>query len=439
MNIARLNMSHGDYAFHTKTIEAVREVNKQGYNIGLMLDTKGAEIRTGDLKKDLDIKRGDKFVFTTRLPFRGTSKWITISYDGYVREVKKDDIILIDGGILSFRVTGKTKTDIQTEALDNGKLTSRRHVNTKGKTARLPTITKEDWKDIDWGIKERVDFIALSFVKDRLAISQLKKYLLKNRAPISVIAKIESAASIKNLDDIITEADGIMVARGDLGSELPVEEVPLIQEEIVNKCLKVGKPVIVATHLLESMINLPTPTRAEVADIAHAVRQRTDALMLSGETAVGDHPFKSVIVMDNVARRMEKKAGEESFVSVPKSNNPKLEMVRSASSMANNIRAKAIIVFTKRGFTATLVSWCRPNSPIYAFTQDINVMRKLGLYWGVEANLLKLEENPERTVKEALTFLKGKGQVEKKDKVVIVSDILAGKEMVESVQIREIG
>lgn len=440
MDIARLNMSHGDHLFHRKSIQAIKTINSKGiYSIATMLDTKGPEIRTGDVKEEIQVERGEEFIFTVKPLFKTSGKGTTVNYDGFVEDIKIDDIILVDGGLVSFRVMMKNETDIVTEVLESGRIGSRRHINIKGRSARLPTITNQDWIDIDFAIREKVDFIALSFVKSASVVRELKKYLAKHKGPIDIIAKIESAASIPHLDGIIKESDGIMVARGDLGAELPLEEIPLLQEEILKKCLAVGRPVIVATQLLESMIENPTPTRAEVTDIALSIREHADAIMLSGETAIGDYPFKAVALMDTVAKHIERKMQEDKKINIPETDNPKIEMVRSATIIANNLSVKAILVFTRRGYTATLVSWCRPNSPIYAFTNMTSVRRRLNLYWGVVGLRLEFSKDPEKTIKKAIDLLKRKEQVKKDDRLIIVSDILAGEEFVETIQVRRIG
>ena len=440
MNVARLNMSHGTHEWHLQVIKQIRTLNEKGqYSIAIMLDTKGPEIRSGDLKKEINLKKGDQFIFTVRREAEYETNCTEVSYDSFIDEVKVGDTILVDGGMLSFKVKEKTNMDVICECLDNGTLTSRRHLNIRGKSAKLPSITEKDWEDIRFGIKENIDFIALSFVKTAKAIKDLQRFLEKEKAPIEVIAKIESAASIPNLEAIIKAADGSMVARGDLGSELPFEEVPLIQEEIVSLCRHYGKPVIVATHLLESMIVNPTPTRAEVADITQAVREHTDAIMLSGETAAGNHPLRALAVMDIVATRIERKLSEDKKVIVDVTDDPKEQLVMNAAIMGNNVMADAILVFTRRGYMASLLSRCRPNSSIFAFTNTTHVRRKLNIYWGTQSFRIDFSSNPEKTIQRAIALLKKKELLKKGAKIVIVSDVLAaGEEHVDTVQVRDI-
>lgn len=438
MNVARLNMSHGTHEWHRKVIKGIHTLNEKGqYSIAVMMDTKGPEIRSGDLKVELDLKKGDTFTFTTKRQAEYAPFTTEVNYDDFIKDVKVGDIILVDGGMLSMKVNKKTKTDAICECMDTGKMGSRRHLNIRGKSAKLPSITKKDWDDIKFGIEEGVDFLALSFVKNPQAIMELKKYLADQKIVIDVIAKIESAAAIPHLEEIIEAADGVMVARGDLGAEIPLEEVPLVQEEIVKIARELGKPVVVATHLLESMIVHPTPTRAEVTDITHAILQRADSIMLSGETAAGNHPMKSLEVMDTVAKRIEKKLRESKKIMVEASN-VKESMVMSASIMANNLEGSAIIVITRRGHMAGLLSRCRPNPPIYAFTNTTNVRRRLNIYWGVTSFRIDFSKDPEKTIQRAIALLKNRKLAKTMNRVIVVSDILASDEFVETVQIRTI-
>ncbi|XBI18399.1 hypothetical protein VPH35_060192 [Triticum aestivum] len=334
MNVARLNMSHGDHASHQKVIDLVKEYNAQTKDnvIALMVDTKGPEVRSGDLPQPIFLETGQEFTFTIKRGV-GTETCVSVNYDDFVNDVEAGDMLLVDGGMMSFLVKSKTEDSVKCEVIDGGELKSRRHLNVRGKSATLPSITDKDWDDIKFGVENQVDYYAVSFVKDAQVVHELKDYLRSNNysglykqrgrrfecvltmfpfyfdsgsnADIHVIVKIESADSIPNLHSIITASDGAMVARGDLGAELPIEEVPLLQEEIIRMCRSMGKAVIVATNMLESMIVHPTPTRAEVSDIAIAVREGADAVMLSGETAHGKFPLKAVKVMHTVALRTE--------------------------------------------------------------------------------------------------------------------------------------
>jgi len=437
MNVARLNMSHGTLDWHREVIASLKRINKKyGLSIGILLDTKGAEVRTGDLKQDLPLKAGEILTLTIRHRAELEPYSVEVSHDGFVREVAVGDLVLVDGGMIRLMVLEVSRTDVRCEVLDDGVLTSRRHLNVRGKSADLPAITAKDWEDIDFAITERVDFIALSFVREAAAITGLVGYLRERQAPISVLAKIESADSIPRLDEIIEASNGIMIARGDLGAELPCEEVPLLQEEIVRKCRAAGKPVVVATHMLESMIVNPTPTRAEVTDITHAVQQGADAIMLSGETATGRHPLKALEVMDAVARRIERHMHQDPTVRVKAVSRSKEEISRSAAILGNNLGVAGTLVITRRGLMATLLSKCRPVAPIFAFTNTTHVRRRLGIYWGVQPMLVKLSNEPEASIQRAIEQLVKRRLVGAGDRIVVLSDILAGGKFVETIQVR---
>ncbi|MGI9536227.1 MAG: pyruvate kinase [Desulfocapsaceae bacterium] len=437
MNVARLNMSHGTHQWHSEVIKHIKTLNeKTESSVAILLDTKGPEIRTGDVKSNIVLSKGDHITFTVRRQAELEPYCVEINYDGFVSDVSHGDIVLIDGGMLSLEVIKITQTDIQCKCLEDGVLGSRRHVNVRGKSADLPSITEKDWQDINFGIENGVDFIALSFVKGASAIKELRQYITNQKVPIDIVAKIESGDAIPHIDEIIEASDGIMIARGDLGAELPYEEVPLLQDQIIKKCRIAGKPVIVATHMLESMIVNPTPTRAEVTDITQAVLQGTDAIMLSGETATGKHPVKALEVMDTVARRIEAQMSQNADVEVQASNDPKYEIARSASILNNNIDAVATLVFTRRGLMAVLLSRCRPNGPIYAFTNTTHVRRRLGIHWGVYAFRIKFSKDPEVSIGRAVEQLKSRKLLSEGDRMIVLSDILAGGEFIETVQIR---
>eukprot|EP00271_Cylindrocystis_brebissonii_P016109 TRINITY_DN39310_c0_g1_i1.p1 TRINITY_DN39310_c0_g1~~TRINITY_DN39310_c0_g1_i1.p1 ORF type:complete len:616 (+),score=125.11 TRINITY_DN39310_c0_g1_i1:233-2080(+) len=423
MNVARLNMSHGDHASHLKVIELVREYNAQpnANVVAIMLDTKGPEVRSGDLQSPVPLKEGDKFTFTIR---RGvsTSTCVSVNYDGFIGDVAVGDTILIDGGMMAFQVTNKTEDSVHCEVVDGGDLKSRRHLNVRGKSATLPSITEKDWEDIKFGVENQVDFYALSFVKDAQVVHELKAYLKEQGAEINVIVKIESADSIPNLHSIMDASDGAMVARGDLGAELPIEEVPLLQGEIIRLARSMGKPAIVATNMLESMIAHPAPTRAEVSDIAIAVREGADAIMLSGETAHGKFPLKAVRVMHTVAMRTEATMPDTQ----PPANlgrafkNHMSEMFAFHATMMANTLGASIMVFTRSGFMATLLSHYRPTGTTFAFTNEKRVQQRLALYHGVRPLYIPFSGEAEETFTKALEVLKKAGMVQVGEEVALV-------------------
>ncbi|KAF2316318.1 hypothetical protein GH714_041659 [Hevea brasiliensis] len=422
MNVARLNMSHGDHASHQKTIDLVKEFNAQSDDkvISIMLDTKGPEVRSGDVPQPIMLKEGQEFNFTIR---RGvsTEDTVSVNYDDFVNDVEVGDILLVDGGMMSLAVKSKTKDLVKCVVVDGGELKSRRHLNVRGKSANLPSITDKDWEDIKFGVDNQVDFYAVSFVKDAKVVHELKDYLKRSNADIHVIVKIESADSIPNLHSIISASDGAMVARGDLGAELPIEEVPLLQEDIIRRCHSMQKPVIVATNMLESMINHPTPTRAEVSDIAIAVREGADAVMLSGETAHGKYPLKAVKVMHTVALRTESSLPVN--ITPPADGAYKGHMGEMfafhATIMANTLNTP-IIVFTRTGSMAVLLSHYRPSSTIFAFTNEERIKQRLSLYRGVMPIYMQFSSDAEETFSRALTLLLNKGLLVEGEHVTLV-------------------
>lgn len=423
MNVARLNMSHGDHKSHKKVIDLVKEYNAKSPEnvIAIMLDTKGPEVRSGDLPQSIKLVKGQEFTFTIKRGV-GTESSVSVNYDDFVNDVEKGDTLLVDGGMMSLLVKSKSADSVLCEVVDGGELKSRRHLNVRGKSATLPSITEKDWEDIKFGVENEVDFYAVSFVKDAQVVFELKDYLKSCEADIHVIVKIESADSIVNLNSIIDASDGAMVARGDLGAELPIEEVPLLQEEIIRMCRSAGKAVIVATNMLESMINHPTPTRAEVSDIAIAVREGADAIMLSGETAHGKYPLKAVKVMHTVALRTEATMSE---VQAPANlgrvfKKHMSEMFAFHATMMSNTLGTSVLVFTRSGFMAMLLSHYRPIGTVFAFTDERKVQRRLALYHGVRPIITTFLDDGEKTFCDALLLLQKRGLLKVGEEITIV-------------------
>ncbi|XP_075649234.1 plastidial pyruvate kinase 2 isoform X1 [Castanea sativa] len=423
MNVARMNMSHGDHASHQRVIDLVKEYNAQSKDnvIAIMLDTKGPEVRSGDLPQPIMLTSGQEFTFTIRRGV-GSADCVSVNYDDFVNDVEENDMLLVDGGMMSLMVKSKTEDSVKCVVVDGGELKSRRHLNVRGKSATLPSITEKDWDDIKFGVDNKVDFYAVSFVKDAQVVHELKNYLQSCGADIHVIVKIESADSIPNLHSIITASDGAMVARGDLGAELPIEEVPLLQEEIIRICRSMGKAVIVATNMLESMIVHPTPTRAEVSDIAIAVREGADAVMLSGETAHGKFPLKAVKVMHTVALRTEATiSGGEMPANLGQAfKNHMSEMFAYHATMMSNTLGTSIVVFTRSGFMATLLSHYRPSGTIFAFTNEKTIQQRLAVYQGVCPIYMQFSEDAEETFSNALALLRKQGMVKEGEEVALL-------------------
>lgn len=437
MNIVRINMSHGDHASHGKVIRAIKTINqKRDYAIPILLDTQGPEIRTGDLESELELKTGDVITVSVR-PGDIEEKSIRIDYDDLIETVNKGDRITVDNGLINLEVLSKDNRQMRCRIIDGGKLKSRRHVNFPGVRVNLPAITKKDREDILFGVEQGIDFIALSFVREAQDILQLRELLGDKANKIKIIAKIEDQEGLRNLDAIIHAADGVMVARGDLGVEINFEDLPNVQRRILKRCHQFGKRVIVATHMLESMIEHPMPTRAEVTDVANAVYEEADAIMLSGETAVGKYPIKCIESLNKIARQSEQWPGLH-YSQFLEKDCDKQHLAVSAVELAEDLKAKGILVITRRGVMVQYVTNARPFTPIiYAFTNDSRTRRQLALNRSVLAFRMEFSKEPEKTLDNALTVLKHKHGLASGEKIVVISDVIAGKG-VDAIQIRVI-
>lgn len=445
MNVARINMCHGTHEWHRKVIEHVRRLNEErGFAIAIMMDTQGSEIHMGDLGGATSSKAEDGEIWTFTVRSFGSNcleRTISVNYDGFAEDIKVGDELLVDGGMVRFVVTEKIGPDVICCCTDPGLLLPRANLTfwrngslVQEHNAMLPTISSKDWLDIDYGIAEGVDFIAVSFVKSAEVIKHLKSYIA-SRSPasnIAVIAKIESIDSLKNLNEIILASDGAMVARGDLGAQVPLEQVPSIQEKIVQLCRQLNKPVIVASQLLESMIEYPIPTRAEVADVSEVVRQQADALMLSGESAMGQFPDKALAVLRSVSLRIEKwcREGKQhaTFETPPISSSVSAgipgEICNGAAKIANKLKASALFVYTKTGQMASLLSRSRPDCPIFAFAPTSSVRRRLNLQWGLVPFCLNFSDDMESNLNQTFSLLKARGLIKSGDLIIVVSDML---------------
>jgi pyruvate kinase len=438
MNIARLNMSH---ATHEWIIEVVRRIRiaaaARGLHVGILLDTQGPAIRTGDLPVALDLKPGQKFTLTVRGEKSEELHSVDVNYENFINDISVGDIVLLDNGEIEMRVLTKFANKIECEVLTPGKLGSRRHINLPGVKVSLPALTAKDLADIQVGLEAGVDYIALSFVREAKDIQQLRAVIEPAKKRPLIIAKIEDQQAVKNLEEIVRQADGVMVARGDLGIECPYEELPIIQRKIVKTCLRVGRPVIVATHMLESMIDNPMPTRAEITDVANAAFEQTDAIMLSGETTVGKYPLKCLEVFNTITRRIERSGGAN-YQQNAALTSPRQKMVKSAVVMANDLKAAAILVFTLHGTMARYTSWMRPmNSVIYAVCPKEDVALSLVLNWGIVPVVIPFNHvDPAKTLALALETLVAKGDLGKGDTVVIVGAISSDEQIVDAVQMR---
>jgi pyruvate kinase len=438
MNIARLNMSHATHDWVRRVVKDIRAyAEARKVSVGILMDTQGPAIRTGDLPVALDLKPGQKFTLTVRGEKSEEMHSVDVNYENFINDISVGDTVLVDNGEIHMKVLAKKGNHVTCEVLTPGKLGSRRHINLPGVKVSLPALTAKDLADIAVGLEVGVDFIALSFVREAKDLRQLKAVIEGSKHRPLVVAKIEDQQAVKNLNEIIVEADAIMVARGDLGIEIPYEELPIVQRKAVKICLRLGRPVIVATHMLESMIENPMPTRAEITDVANAVYEQADAIMLSGETTVGKYPLKCLEVFDRIAQRTERSGGA-GFQEQANLTSSRQKLVKSAVVMANELRADAIIVFTLRGWMARYTAWMRPRfSPIYAICEGWDVADSLAINWGVTPLVIPFDHvTPEKNVQFALAMLVENGQLKSGNTVVVISAISAGEQMVNAVQMR---
>lgn len=437
MNIVRLNMSHGDHTSAAKTIKSIKTLNRKVvYPVAILLDTQGPEIRTGDLTSELELKNGSIISISVRDVTAVEESSFHIHYDELIETVNVGDRITVDNGIINLEVLEKHEDRImKCRVIDGGILKSKRHVNLPGIRVNLPAITKKDKADILFAMEQGVDFIALSFVREAKDVLELKQLMGRKAGKIKIIAKIEDQQGVSNLEEIIDVSDGIMVARGDLGIEINVAELPNVQRRIVRLCAEKGKRVIVATHLLESMIENPIPTRAEVTDVANAIYEEVDAVMLSGETTIGKHPIRCVEQLDEIASTTESIRGLEFTNELIKSTD-KQHLAATAVELAESLDAQGIVVITRRGLMADYVTNCHPQKTrIYAFTNDSQTRRRLILNRNLSPFRTAFSRDPERTLQNAFDVLKGRAEFQTGDKVVVISDVLAGIG-IEAIQIR---
>ncbi len=440
MNVARLNMSHSSHEWVRRVVAIIREAAKtRQVSIGIMMDTQGPAIRTGDLPAALDLTPGQKFTLTVRGHVGEELHSVDVNYENFVNDIHVGDVVLVDNGTIRMKVLAKSGNKVDCEVLTKGKLGSRRHINLPGVRVSLPALTSKDFVDVELGLELGVDFIALSFVREAKDIQQLRAFCDRSKHKPLIIAKIEDQEAVKNLAEIVQEADGIMVARGDLGIEVPYEELPIIQRKIVKTCLRVGRPVIVATHMLESMIENPMPTRAEITDVANAVFEQADAIMLSGETTVGKYPLQCLEVFNRISKRIEQSGGA-GYHERAEFTSPRQKLAKAAVVMADELRADALLVLTLRGNMARHTAWMRPrHSPIYGFCDAWEVSDALALNWGVTPQVIEFDHvNPDKTIHNAVAKLMRDGVLKRGNTVVIISAIAANETTVDAVQMRTI-
>jgi pyruvate kinase len=436
VDVIRLNMAHGSGEWAAALIQRVRQVSTQlGRHVAVMMDVKGPEIRTGVVDEAIELRVGDSFEFYTDTP-SGDVRGVSVNYPGLPTDVTIGATILVDSGLMRLEVVETDATHVRCRVLTAGKLGSRRHVNLPGMNVALPSLTEKDERDVRAGVEAGLDFVALSFVRKSDDIMLLRALLDKLGSKARIIAKIEDQSGVRNLHSIIKATDAVMVARGDLGIEIAYHTLPLVQTQIVDLCLMEGKPVIIATHLLESMISAPMPTRAEISDISTAVRERADAVMLSGETTTGLYPLECVEVMKNIVGSIEpteKRPSNETLLLAE----PKTKMLRAATVLARELGDSGIVVFTHSGFLAyTLAALRAVGVPIYAFTDDEATFRQLLLPWGVEPFLMPFNADPEETVQNALAYLKRRDWCGDGTCLVVITNALARGKIIDSLQLR---
>ena len=432
MSVARLNFSHGSIPEHKIKIDRIKKVReKLKRPVAIMFDTKGPEIRLGNLKDDMEpyLNVDDEYVLTTE-DITGDEKIASITYKELPKDIKKGDSILIDDGLIELKVESVTGDEIHTKVVNGGFIKSKKGVNVPNVKLRLPSLTEKDIADLKFGVKEDIDFVAASFVRTKEDVLNIRSVLeSEGMYNIQIISKIENKEGLENIDDIIEVSDGIMVARGDLGVEIPTEEVPIVQKEIIKKCNLKGKPVITATQMLDSMIRNPRPTRAEANDVANAVLDGSDAIMLSGETASGAYPVEAVKTMAKIARAMEESIDYDELLRekiLMNDRNITNSIGKSTCQIAADINADAIITATTSGGTSRAIAKFRPKNQIIAVTTDEKVRRQLSLTWGVEALLSEKIFSTDEVIENAVEISKAHGYVKSSDTVVLTAGVPVG-------------
>ena len=442
MDAARFNFSHGDHAGHRKRIDAVKAAaQKSGKIISLILDTKGPEMRLGEFKDGaVQLVEGNKFVLRND-DIQGDETQASVTHKLLYTEVNVGDKLLLNDGLVELRIDEIKDKDIYTTILNSGKMSSRKRVAAPGVALGLPAISEQDEKDILFGIENDMDFVAASFIQRAADVQALRKLIVDNGGHMEIISKIENLEGVKNIDEIIDASDGIMVARGDLGVEIPAEDVPIIQKNIIKKCNAIGKPVVVATQMLESMTVNPRPTRAEVSDVGNAILDGADVIMLSGETASGKYPFEAATMMKQIALRIEESLEyKEIFLQkgMHRKHSQTDAIAHATVQLGYELNAKAIITPTRSGYTTRVVSKYKPKAPIIAFTQTSQVARHLNLRWGV----YPIPGTPWLDIVQMIEYSSvaslEKGFVEKGDLVILTAGMKYGEGGTSSIRLHTI-
>ncbi len=442
VDICRINMAHADHEWSREIIQRIRRVcDRVGRHIAILMDVKGPEIRTGDVPETFHLEKDEIFDFTFGKGPGSTGddgiRRVDVNYPGFSQDIELGDTVLVDSGLIRLKVLEINGQHVRCRVLIPGPMGNRRHINLPGVRVKLPALTKKDQGDVDVGIEKEIDFFALSFVREAKDLEEFHEYLEDHGSKAKIIAKIEDQQAISNLEDIVKASDGLMVARGDLGIECPFEDLPIIQSNAIRCCIRNTKPVIVATHMLESMIESPLPTRAEVTDITNAIREQADCVMLSGETTVGKYPVECVETINRIAKRIEAEEQDEVLRKDIPLRLPRSMMLRSAAYLAADLNG-ALLVFTRRGIFAQKLSSLRPIVPIYAFTDNTVLFKQLLIMRGVEPFFMEFDHDHETTIQRAFQRLKRRDWSQEGDPMVVITKMYAGQKLIDSTQIREI-
>ena len=430
LNVCRFNFSHGSHEEHKERMDIVKKVRDELKKpVAILLDTKGPEIRTGNFADpEVFLEEGSKFIITMA-DVIGNKEMCTVSYKGLAEDVVEGDTILIDDGLVGLKLENVVGEEIHCVVENSGIVKNHKGVNVPGVKINLPALTPKDISDIEFGITQGIDFIAASFVRKASDVLAIREVLENNNATdIQIISKIENQEGVDNLDEILQVSDGLMVARGDLGVEIPTEDIPIVQKQMIKKCNALGKPVITATQMLDSMIRNPRPTRAEVTDVANAIYDGTDAIMLSGETAAGKYPVEAVKVMAAIAKRIEETLDYDTILRSKGLNNTNVTDAISYATCttAKSLTASGIVTSTSSGYTARMVSKFRPKTPIIAATPNERTSRQLSLSWGVYTVMCEQAENTDDLIDNSIEASKNEGYIHEGELVVITTGVPTG-------------
>ncbi|SMP48996.1 pyruvate kinase [Neorhodopirellula lusitana] len=440
VDVVRLNMAHGTGQWVREIVARVREVSDEiDRHVGVMIDVKGPEIRTGPVDQPFVLGIGDTLrLCVNESELTDDVASVTVNYPNLPRDVEVGATVLVDSGLMRMKVLSKSASRIDCEVMTPGSIGSRRHINLPGVEISLPALTEKDKLDLQAGVEAGIDFVALSFVRQASDVDELRAYLDELGSPARIIAKIEEQAGVRNMLAIIRAADAVMVARGDLGIEIDYQRLPLVQTELVQACQAEGKPVIIATHLLESMIESPIPTRAEISDVCNAVREQADAVMLSGETTTGAYPIESVETLKSILLTIEPSVSSQLNQRI-QLHEPKAKMLRSSATLAQDLGQSGIVVFTRSGFLAYVLGALRPRGvPIFAFTDVESTFRQMLLPWGVEPFLMEFSDDPEVTIQGALERLRNNKWCPSGVWLGVITNALADDKIIDTLQLRQV-